>query len=370
VTGQDLTAAARYGGTLMMLYATVQLVFGSIMGSLSDRFGRRPVLIGSLAVLCGDYLVMSWAPTLAWLFIGRFVGGLAASTFSICGAFVADVTPPEKRAQGFGVIGAAFGLGFVIGPIAGGLLGSIGARVPFMGAAALTALNLLYGVLVLPETLARENRRPFEWRRANPIGTFLSLGKLRSVSVLIAAYFLFLLGHQALPSIWSYYTIAAFHWTAREIGYSLSIVGVAMTLVQAVLLGWVLSKIGPRRAAYVGYGFAFASYLGFAFATQSWMAYAWLLPCALQGFTSPALRGLMSAQISKDAQGELQGGLASLMSLTSILTPPAVTQIFSTFTSRSAPVYFPGAPWLAAAAACALSIVVFALAPDAPPHDP
>ncbi len=359
VTGQDLTAAARYGGGLMMTYAAMQFVFSTIMGGLSDRFGRRPILIASLCVLCFDYLMMSWAPTLGWLFLGRLVGGLAASTFSICGAFIADVTPPNKRAQSFGVIGAAFGLGFVIGPVAGGLLGAYGTRAPFLGAAALAALNLLYGLFVLPETLTKENRRSFDWRRANPIGTLAAMRKYPSVLGLVFVYFLFVLGHQSLPSIWSYYSIAQFHWHAREIGYSLGFVGLMMTLVQAVLLRWALPRFGERNAAYFGYVCAIVSFVGFAFVTQVWVLYVFLVVCALQGFVSPALRGLMSAQVPANAQGELQGGLSSLMSLSSIVCPPVVTQIFSKFTSSDAPVYFPGAPWIAAAAVITWSLIAF-----------
>lgn len=359
VTSQDLTAAARYGGALMMVYAAMQFFFAPLLGNLSDRFGRRAVLLFSLAVLCMDYLVMSWAPTLAWLFLGRLVGGIAASTFSICGAFIADVTPADKRAQNFGLLGAAFGLGFVIGPLAGGLLGAYGPRVPFMGAAALTALNLIYGFVVLPETLAAENRRSFELRRANPIGTLAAIRKYPRVLRLVSAYFLFLLGHQALPAAWSYYTIEKFHWTAREIGYSLGFVGVLMVFVQAFLLRWALPKFGERRAAYFGYTCAIVSFVGYALATQAYVLYLFLLAGALQGFVSPALRGLMSAQMPANAQGELQGGVASLMSLSAIVTPPVVTQIFGFFTAQDAPVYFPGAPWIAAAALTLASVLAF-----------
>jgi DHA1 family tetracycline resistance protein-like MFS transporter len=359
VTGQDLTAAARYGGILMTVYAGMQFCFAPVMGNLSDRFGRRAVLIASLTVLFFDYMMMSWAPSIGWLFLGRLVAGIAASTFSICGAFIADITPPEKRAQGFGVIGAAFGLGFVIGPVVGGLLSAYGVRAPFMGAGALCAFNLLYGLLVLPETLAKENRRAFDWRRANPIGTLAALRKYPAVLGLTSAYFLFLLGHQSLQSVWSYFTIERFHWNEAQIGYSLGFIGVLMTLVQAFGLRWLLARVGERRAAYFGYTCAIVSFVGYALSTHAWMLYVFLVAGALQGFVSPALRGLMSAQIPPNAQGELQGGLASLMSLSLIVTPPAATQIFGYFTQSGAPVYFPGAPWLAAAALTLWSLIAF-----------
>jgi MFS transporter, DHA1 family, tetracycline resistance protein len=239
------------------------------------------------------------------------------------------------------------------------LLGAYGPRVPFMGAAALTALNLLYGLLVLPETLSRENRRPFEWRRASPIGTLFAIRRYPGVTGLVVAYFLFLLGHQALPAVWSYFAVEAFDWGAREIGYSLGFVGLLMVFVQAFLLRWALPRFGERRGAYFGYACAVASFLGYAFVTSGAVVYVFLVAGALQGFVSPALRGLMSAQVPKNAQGELQGGLSSLMSLASILAPPAMTQIFAYFTASQAQVYFSGAPWVAAAALTAWSLLAF-----------
>jgi DHA1 family tetracycline resistance protein-like MFS transporter len=361
VSGQGISQAAQYGGALMTAYAAMQLVFSPLMGNLSDRVGRRPVLLISLSVLCFDYAMMSWAPTLAWLFLGRFIGGVAASTFSICGAFIADVTPPAKRAQSFGIIGAAFGLGFIIGPVLGGMLSAYGTRAPFMGAAALTALSLVYGTFVLPETLAPENRRPFDLRRANPVGTLLSLRKHPSVLGMIAAYFIFLLGHQSLPAMWSYFVIERFQWSEAEVGYSLGFVGLVMVVVQAFLLGLALKRLGERRAAYLGYAFAIFSFFGFAAATRSWQLYPMLVACGLQGFVSPALRGLMSAQVPANAQGELQGGLSSLMSLSQIVSPPVLAQVFAVFTQHGgAAPYLPGAPWLLAALFTIVSAVVLA----------
>ena len=221
VTGEDVSASAAYGGWLMFAYAAMQFLLAPVIGGLSDRFGRRPVLLFSLFVLGIDYLIMWWAPSFAWLLVGRLIAGAAASTYSTCNAFIADISPPDVRAANFGLMGAAFGMGFIIGPVVGGLLGEYGARAPFLAAALLAFANLLYGLLVLPESLTRERRRPFDWRRANPTGTLASLRRYPVVFGVIGAYFLFLLGHHVLPSTWSFFTMERFDWSPREVGYSL-----------------------------------------------------------------------------------------------------------------------------------------------------
>ncbi len=359
VTGEGISAAARYGGLLMFAYAGMQFFLAPVVGNLSDRFGRRPVLLLSLAVLTIDYLIMFWAPTFAWLLIGRIVAGAAASTFSTCNAYIADISEPEKRAQNFGLIGAAFGMGFVLGPVIGGFLGEYGARLPFLAAAILALTNFLYGALVLPESLAREQRRPFEIRRANPVGALTALRRYPVVFGLIGAYALFQLGHHALPATWSFFAIERFDWSPKEIGYSLGVVGILMVFVQAVLLRVVLPKLGSRRAAMIGFASCITAFLGYAFVTQGWMIYPFLVAGALQGFISPAMQGIMSTQVSASEQGELQGGLGSVSSLTSIVSPVFMTTLFAAFTGAAAPVYFPGAPWLAAAVLTLLSLAVF-----------
>jgi DHA1 family tetracycline resistance protein-like MFS transporter len=359
VTGEGLSSAARYGGWLMFAYAGMQFFLAPIIGNLSDRFGRRPVLLLSLFVLSVDYLIMWWAPTFAWLLLGRVIAGAAASTYSTCNAFIADISEPEKRAQNFGLMGAAFGMGFVIGPVIGGFLGEYGPRVPFLAAAGLAMINLLYGALVLPETLARDKRRAFDWRRANPTGTLGALRRYPLVFSLIGAYFLFLLGHHALPATWSFFTMEKFHWSPKEVGYSLGAVGVLMVFVQAVLLRVVLPKLGTRRAAIVGFIFCIVSFAGYALATQGWMIYFFLIPGALQGFASPAMHAIMSNQVPADEQGELQGGLASVSSLTAILSPPFMTQVFAFFTAINAPIYFPGAPFIGAGVLTVFALAVF-----------
>jgi len=359
VTGEDISSAARFGGWLMFAYAGMQFFLAPVIGNASDRFGRRPVLLLSLAVLTIDYLIMWWAPTFAWLLLGRLIAGAAASTYSTCNAYIADISEPDRRAQNFGLIGAAFGMGFVIGPVIGGFLGEYGPRAPFLAAAALSLANFLYGAFVLPESLPPENRRPFDWQRANPTGTLAALRRYPMVFGLIGAYVLFQLGHHSLPAVWSFFAIERFDWSPKEIGYSLGAVGVSMVFVQAVLLRWALPKLGPRRAAIFGFSCSMLSFLGYAFATQGWMIYGFLLVGALQGFISPSMQGILSNQVPGSEQGELQGGLASMSSLTAIVSPPFMTQLFALFTGPTAPVYFAGAPWLAAAVLTLLSLALF-----------
>jgi MFS transporter, DHA1 family, tetracycline resistance protein len=358
VTGDDLAAAARHGGWLLVVYAVMQFFFAPVMGNLSDRFGRRPILFSSLAVLCVDFLIMAWAPTLAWLFVGRLIAGVAASTYSTCNAVVADITPVDRRAANFGLMGAAFGGGFIIGPVIGGLLGEIGPRVPFVAAAGLAFTNLVFGLLVMPETLPRQLRRPFAWHRAHPIGALGALRRYPAVLGLIAAYFLMHVGHHVLPSTWSYFTMERFGWSERDVGYSLGFVGVLMIIVQAGLLRVVLLRLSARAVASIGFASGTAALMGYALAHEAWLIYVFLVIGALQGFVGPALNGLMSAQLPANAQGELQGALASVASLTAIISPVLMTQTFAYFTS-AAPVYFPGAPYLLAAAITVVSLAVF-----------
>lgn len=359
VSGEGLSTAARYGGWLMMVYALMQFFWSPVMGNISDRFGRRPVLLLSLLLLSIDYLIMAWAPTLVWLFVGRMIAGIASSTYSTCYAVIADTTPVDKRSQTFGLVGAAFGVGFIVGPLIGGILGEYGARLPFVAAAGLAFANLVFGFFVMPETLPKEDRRPFDWRRSNPTGTLMALRKYPVVIGMISAYFLFMMGHHALPSTWTYFTIEKFQWSERQIGYSFAFVGVLMVLTQAVLLRRILPIIGQHKAALVGFLFCIVSFLGYAFAGSGWVLYAFMIPGALQGFVMPSINGIMSGQIPANSQGELQGGVASMSSLTSILSPPLMTGTFAFFTAASAPFYFPGAAFFLAAVLTICSLLVF-----------
>ncbi len=252
ISGDTLTHAARTSGFLMFAFASMQFIASPVLGNLSDRFGRRPVLLCSLLAMVCNYLLMGWAPTLFWLFVGRLIGGVSASTYGIANAYVADTFPPEKRAQYFALLGAGFGTGFIVGPALGGFLGEYGPRTPFYAAAALTMVNVIYGFFVLPESLKDGHRRPFELARAHPLGAFKQLWQYPVVIALIVVYFCYLLGHFALPSIWAFFTIEKFAWSPRDIGISLSAVGVAMIFVQAYLIRLVLPVWGPTKTAVVG----------------------------------------------------------------------------------------------------------------------
>ena len=360
VTGEGLSAAARYGGWLLFVYAFMQFLSAPVLGNLSDRFGRRPVLLLSLLAFALDYVLMGWAPTIAWLFLGRFIAGISASTFGIANAYIADIFPPEERAQNFGLIGAAFGVGFIVGPVLGGILGGFGPRVPFYATAGLVFGNFLFGLLVLPETLKKENRRTFEITRANPLGAFNQLLKYPVVFGLVAANFLYMLAHHSLPATWSYYTIEKFQWSEREVGWSLGAVGVCMMIVQGFLIRLVIPKFGPERVAYFGLVCSALSFIGYAISPFGWVVYVFIILGAGMGLVGPAVNGIMSSHIPANAQGELQGAIGSVASLASILSPPIMTQLFSYFSGASAPVYFPGAAFVAAGLMTLVSLMMFA----------
>lgn len=354
-----LFEAARIGGYLMFTYAVMQFFAAPILGNLGDRFGRRPILLFSLTALGLDYLLMGFAPSLLWLFLARMVAGVASSTFSIAYAYVTDITPQEQRAQRFGMVGAAFGGGFIFGPVIGGLLAEFGERVPFFVAAGLALLNVCYGYFVLGESLAEENRRPFQFVRANPVGAVMQLRKYPVVIGLAFAYFLYMIGHLSLPSTWTYYTIEKFAWSERQIGISLGFAGVFMILVQAFLIRWAIPAFGAYRAGIIGMVAIVIGFSGYAFATQGWQLYPWLALAAISGFVNPAFQSIMTSQIPANAQGELQGALSSVNSLTSIIGPLIMTQLFAVFTGPAAPLYFPGASFLTAAFLSAISLFIF-----------
>lgn len=359
LSGVTLSEAARIGGYLMFSYALVQFFAAPILGNLGDRFGRRPVLLFSLTALSLDYLLLAMAPNLLWLFVGRVIAGVASSTWALSYAYVADVTAPEKRAQRFGMIGAAFGGGFILGPVIGGFLGEFGVRTPFYAAAALGLVNVIYGFLVMGESLSEENRRPFSLRRANPVGTLLQLRKFPIIMGLVTAYFLYMIGHMSLPSSWTYYTMEKFSWSESDIGLSLGFAGIFMILVQAFLIRWAIPRFGAYYAGVIGMLAMVIGFCGYAFASSGWQLYPWLALAALSGFVTPALQAIMTQQIPANAQGELQGALSSMSSLTSIIGPLLMTQLFALFTGADALSYFPGAPFFAAAVLSALCLLIF-----------
>jgi len=360
LTGIGIDRAARYGGWLSFVYALMQFFCAPVLGNLSDRFGRRPVLLYAVLSLGVDYLIMGFAPTIGWLFLGRTIAGVAGASFTPAYAYVADVTPPERRAQNFGLMSAAFGIGFILGPAIGGLLGSLGPRAPFFAAGALALANFAFGCFALPESLPLDKRRPFHWARANPLGTLRQMRRYPMVLLTLAALLLWQLAHQVLPSTWAFYTIAKFHWTSAQVGASLAFVGLLMALAQGVLTRVLIPWLGgERRAALIGMGAALVAYVGYALATQGWMMYAVGLTTFFFALTYPSMNALASQQIPSNAQGELQGAVASLYSLSSIIGPPLMTQIFSRFSDPTAPVYFPGAAFLAAAALTAVCALLF-----------
>lgn len=360
LTGKPLAEATFIGGWLLTSYAVMQFICGPIMGNLSDRFGRRPVLLASLAAFAIDYALMGFAPTLAWLFLGRVVAGVAGAVYTPSWAYVADVSPPEKRAASFGIMGAAFGVGFIIGPALGGLLGEFGPRAPFFAAAALGALNFCYGIFVLPESLSADKRRKFEWKRANPLGTLMSLRRYPAVMSIAGAVFLWQLGHQVYPSAWSFFAEIRYGWSPGQIGVSLAFVGVLMATTQALLTGRIVKHFGELRAVIIGVTSGVASMTLMAFSTVGWFAYVAMVAGMLQFVAYPSMNAIMSKQVPPDQQGELQGGVSSLMSLTTIIGPLLMTQTLGRFSGAGAPIYFPGAVFALAAtlALCALVIVL------------
>ena len=355
----SLSEASRIGGYLMFTYAVVQFFAAPILGNLGDRFGRRPVLLFSLLALSADYLLMATAPTLLWLFFARLIAGISSSTFALSYAYVTDITAEEKRAQRFGMVGAAFGGGFVLGPVIGGFLGEFGERVPFYAAAALGLTNVVYGYFVLGESLYKENRRPFELKRANPVGAMLQMRKYPVVMGLAFAYFLYMIGHMSLPSTWTYYTMEKFDWSESQIGLSLGFAGVFMILVQALLIRWAIPTFGAFKAGVFGMLAIIIGFCGYAFSSVGWQMYPWLAIAALSGFVTPAFQAIMTSQIPANAQGELQGALSSVNSITSIIGPLVMTQLFAAFTAPSAPIYFPGVSFFAAAVLSALCLFIF-----------
>lgn len=348
VHGGTIADASRYGGFLTFAYASMQFLCSPIIGGLSDRFGRRPVLLLSLLGFSLDYLLMGFAPTLSWLFVGRIIAGITGASFTTAGAYIADVSTPEKRAQNFGLLGAAFGLGFIIGPVIGGLLGHFGPRIPFFFAAALALANALYGFFILPESLSTTNRRPFDWSRANPIGSLRHLRRYPIVIGMLIPFILIYIAGHANQSTWTYYTMEKFGWNETWVGYSLGFVGLTVAIVQGGLIRKILPALGQTRAVYVGLAFYGVTFILFAFATKGWMMFAFMIPSSLGGIAGPALQGIMSGRVPPNEQGELQGALTSVISLTSIVGPLFMTWLFFAFTRADASTYFPGAPFLAA----------------------
>lgn len=344
----DISEAARYGGWLSFAYAFVQFVCSPLVGNLSDRYGRRPVLLISLLGFSIDYIFLALSPSIWWLFIGRIIAGITGASVTTASAYIADISTDKDRAKNFGMIGAAFGLGFIIGPVLGGVLGHYGSRVPFYAAAVLCLLNFLYGFFVLPESLKKENRRPFEWKRANPVGSFKFLRKHPEISALTTALILIYIAGHAVQGNWSFFTMYKFGWNERMVGISLGVVGLMVGLVQGVLIRWVNPRIGDYKSIYYGLALNATGMLLYAFASQGWMMLVFTIPYCLGGICGPALQSVISKSVAPNEQGELQGALTSLMSATSIIGPPLMTNLFYYFTHDAAPFKFSGAPFFLA----------------------
>lgn len=358
LTGQPMAAATLIAGWLLSTYAVLQFLCGPIFGNLSDRFGRRPVLLVSLGAFAFDYMLMGFAPSIGWLFLGRAIAGIAGAVYSPAMAYIADVSPPGKRAQSFGLVGAAFGVGFITGPAIGGLLGEFGPRAPFFAAAALGALNFIYGFFVLPESLPPERRRKFELKRANPLGALAALRRYPAVIALAGAVFLWQLAHQVYPSTWAFFAKLQLNWSEAQIGLSLAFVGVLMAFTQGFLTGRIVPRIGEHRAVLVGITSGAAGMAVMAFATQAWVVYAAITLGMLQGLAYPSMNAIMSKQVPPNQQGELQGALASMMSLSTIIGPILMTQTLGRFSASSSSMHFPGAAFVLAAVLGVISLVI------------
>lgn len=358
LTGGSLADASRYGGWMLFAYALMQFICAPVMGGLSDRFGRRPILLASLFGFGLDYIFMAFAPTLAWLFVGRIIAGVMGASFTTASAYIADISTPEKRAQNFGLIGAAFGLGFIIGPTIGGFLGTYGSRVPFMVAAGLTLLNWLYGFFILPESLSPDHRRKFEWRRANPVGSLMNLKRYPVILGLVASLVLIYTAAHAVQTNWPYYTMEKFGWDSKMIGISLAVVGICFAIIQGGLIRIIIPRLGNQRSVYVGLAFSTVGFVLYAIANQSWMMFAFSAVYCLGSIAGPALQGIISTTVPPNEQGELQGALTSLMSATSIIGPPLMTNTFAFFTDSGAPFYWPGAPMILGAVLMVISTLL------------
>lgn len=356
LSGLPLAEAAPIAGWLTLSYAVMQFLFSPVLGNLSDRYGRKPILLASLAALAVDYVLMGFAPTLAWLFVGRIIAGIAGATFATANAVVADIIPAERRARYFGLNGAAWGMGFVIGPVVGGLLGQYGSRVPFFAAAAFTALNFLIALAVLRETLPPADRREFSARRANALGALRAMRRIPGALAILFVLFMYQIGHDTLPSTWSWMTMAKFGWQERDIGLSLAVLGVGTAVVQGGLVGLFTKRIGEYRTALLGLAGGAVGFVGYATAATPAMLFSSVPLACLIGLTMPSIRAILSRATPANAQGELQGAIAGIVSFTAVIIPFTMTHLFSWATEHDPP--YPGAPFLAAAVSLALGAAV------------
>ena len=356
--GGDVAAGSFSYGMLAALYALMQFLFAPLIGSISDRYGRRPVILVSLLGSAIDYFLIAFAPNLIWFAVGRIVAGITAANYAAASAYIADVSPPEKRAANFGLIGAAFGIGFIIGPIVGGGLAAWGVKVPFFVAGGLTLINWAYGWFVLPESLAPENRRAFSWPRSNPVGALFALRRFPALMGLVTCYFIAVLAHQVYPSIWVLYTTYRYGWTELQTGLSLAAVGVMAGMVQGGLTKRVVGWLGEQKTVRYCLTLSIFLYAAYGLATQPWMIYVCIVIGSLSGLVTPAVQSLMSQGVPADEQGALQGSLSSLSSVAGVAGPLLCTQLFGFFIGEKAPAILPGAPFFLSSAMMMLALFI------------
>ncbi len=342
-TGGDMAEASRFGGWLLFSFSLMQFFSSPILGNLSDQYGRRRVLLISLFGFGIDYLFLAFAPSLVWLFVGRMIAGITGGSITTASAYIADISTPETRGKNFGMIGAAFGLGFIIGPVLGGWLGEIGPRIPFLAAAALSLINWLYGYFILPESLAPENRRAFSWARSNPFGALRRMIGYKGVGGLAFAVFFLHMSAHSVQSTWSYFTMGQFNWSSAQVGNSLGVVGILVAFVQGFLIGKANKWFGIKRSVYLGLFLAIVGLAIFSLSSSPLILYAGLLPYCLSGIAGPSLQGHISSMVPANAQGELQGAITSIISVSAILGPLLMTNLYASFSNPMAAIQFPGA---------------------------
>jgi MFS transporter, DHA1 family, tetracycline resistance protein len=356
--------ASTYGGILLAVYAGVQFLCAPIMGGLSDKYGRRPILLLALLGFALDYFLTAWAPTYNWLFAGRVIAGIFGSSITTATSYIADISTNENRAQNFGMVGAAFGIGFIVGPSLGGLLNEhFGASITFIVAGIFTLINFLYGLFVLPESLTKENRRSFSFARANPLGNLKQLQKNPKVLYLAMSMFILFLAVQSVQTTWAYFTEFTFKWSEAKVGWSLGIVGLIVGIVQGVVVRYTIPKLGNAKSIYIGLLFYALGCFLFSIASAGWLMFVFLIPYCLGGIGDPALRSEIASLVPANEQGELQGALTSLQSLASIFGPLLMTGLFSYFSKPNPIVQFSGAAFLMGALLmlCALGLVRYTL---------
>lgn len=359
LTGDSLSDAAIDGGWLLFVYSGMQFLFAPLIGNLSDRFGRRPILLASVLTFALDNLICALATSYAMLFVGRILAGISGASFSTASAFIADVSDDSNRARNFGLIGIAFGTGFALGPVIGGLLGEFGPRVPFFGAALLSFVNFIIAFFLLPETLPKALRRPFDWRRANPLGALRQMRHYPGIAPVLLVFFLYWQAHAVYPAVWSFVSALRFGWSEGEIGLSLGVFGIFSAIVMGLVLPRAIPRLGEYRAGAIGLGFCALGLLGYAFSSQGWMIYAVIVATCLEALADPPLRSIAAAKVPPSAQGELQGALSSISSFTTILGPLLFAYVFGVFTRPEAPVTFAGAPFLLSAVLILLALLVY-----------